>query len=149
MFVASHPCSNITIPATFVTKSTGDALKALMKGGQPVYVVMDWQDILPKKQQVGASLGASAWGCQLTGCMRGGGTCRALCTSSSTWVLRCSQLPPVPSLHASASCSTIVAVPRAAVFSAQDAALLLSGCWWPGVLDQRLPLHLLPCCRCC
>ena len=51
---ASHglPCSNITIPATFVTKSTGDALKALMRGGQPVYVVMDWQDILPKKQQV-------------------------------------------------------------------------------------------------
>ncbi|PRW50883.1 vacuolar-sorting receptor 3-like [Chlorella sorokiniana] len=44
--------TNITIPATFVTKSTGDALKALMKGGQPVYVVMDWQDILPKKQQV-------------------------------------------------------------------------------------------------
>lgn len=48
---ATH-CSNITIPATFVTKSTGDALKALMKGGQPVYVVMDWQDILPRKQQV-------------------------------------------------------------------------------------------------
>jgi hypothetical protein len=46
--------TNITIPATFVTKSTGDALKALMKGGQPVYVVMDWQDILPKKQQVRA-----------------------------------------------------------------------------------------------
>ena len=49
----SCPRSNITIPATFVTKSTGEALKALMKGGQPVYVVMDWQDILPKKQQVG------------------------------------------------------------------------------------------------
>lgn len=50
--LAATLCSNITIPATFVTKSTGDALKALMKGGQPVYVVMDWQDILPRKQQV-------------------------------------------------------------------------------------------------
>ncbi len=53
----NFPRSNITIPATFVTKSTGDALKALMKGGQPVYVVMDWQDILPKKQQVGCLVG--------------------------------------------------------------------------------------------
>jgi hypothetical protein len=44
--------SNITIPATFVTKSTGDALKALLKGGAAVYVSMDWTDILPKKQQV-------------------------------------------------------------------------------------------------
>ena len=48
-------CSNITIPATFVTKSTGEALKALLKGGQAVYVSMDWTDILPKKQQVGGT----------------------------------------------------------------------------------------------
>ena len=41
-----------------------------MKGGQPVYVVMDWQDILPKKQQVGcAAIHAhAAGGCWVTGC---------------------------------------------------------------------------------
>ena len=50
---AGPPRSNITIPATFVTKSTGDALKALLQGGAAVYVSMDWTDILPKKQQVG------------------------------------------------------------------------------------------------
>lgn len=44
--------TNITIPATFVTKSTGGALKALLQGGAAVYVSMDWTDILPKKQQV-------------------------------------------------------------------------------------------------
>ena len=30
-------------------------LKALLKGGQAVYVSMDWTDILPKKQQVGGT----------------------------------------------------------------------------------------------
>lgn len=49
------PRSNITIPATFVTKSTGDALKGLLKGGQPVYAVMDWQDLLPRKTQARAA----------------------------------------------------------------------------------------------
>jgi hypothetical protein len=40
-----------------VTKSTGEALKALLKGGQAVYVSMDWTDILPRKQQVGRNGG--------------------------------------------------------------------------------------------
>ena len=60
----SHPCSfsicrylrNITIPAAFVTKSTGDALKTLVakKGTsqEEVIVVMDWTDALPRADKV-------------------------------------------------------------------------------------------------
>lgn len=44
--------ANITIPASFVTKSSGSAIKSLLKGGQPVYVSLDWTDVLPKKQLV-------------------------------------------------------------------------------------------------
>ncbi|GAB4818464.1 hypothetical protein N2152v2_005510 [Parachlorella kessleri] len=44
--------ANITIPATFITKSSGDALKGLLRRDQAVYVTMDWTDALPKKQQV-------------------------------------------------------------------------------------------------
>lgn len=47
----SRARSNITIPAVFVNKTTGDALKGLMKGGAAIYVSMDWTDILPRKQQ--------------------------------------------------------------------------------------------------
>lgn len=49
---------NITIPAAFVTKSTGDALKGLTKktstgqGQEEVIVVMDWIDALPKADKV-------------------------------------------------------------------------------------------------
>lgn len=47
---------NITIPAAFVTKSTGDALKALTaKQGtsqEEVIVVMDWTDALPRADKV-------------------------------------------------------------------------------------------------
>ncbi|KAI3427174.1 hypothetical protein D9Q98_007111 [Chlorella vulgaris] len=50
---ASHRfLTNITIPAAFVTRATGEALKGLLKGGAAVYVSMDWTDLLPKKQQV-------------------------------------------------------------------------------------------------
>ena len=39
---------NITVPAAFVTKSTGDILKGLVKlGSEPAYIVMDWTDVLP------------------------------------------------------------------------------------------------------
>jgi hypothetical protein len=44
--------ANITIPASFITKSSGSAIKSLLKGGQPVYVSLDWTDALPKKQLV-------------------------------------------------------------------------------------------------
>lgn len=47
---------NITIPAAFVTKSTGDALKELVAkkptGQQEVIAVMDWTDALPKADKV-------------------------------------------------------------------------------------------------
>lgn len=47
---------NITIPAAFVTKSTGDTLKALTaKTGttqEEVIVVMDWTDALPRADKV-------------------------------------------------------------------------------------------------
>lgn len=47
---------NITIPAAFVTKSTGDALKSLVakKGTsqEEVIVVMDWTDALPRADKV-------------------------------------------------------------------------------------------------
>ena len=47
---------NITIPAAFVTKSTGDALKELVTkkgdGQEQVIVVMDWTDALPKADKV-------------------------------------------------------------------------------------------------
>ena len=39
-----------------MTKSTGDALKALLKAGQAVYVSMDWTDALPRKQKVRADV---------------------------------------------------------------------------------------------
>lgn len=43
---------NITIPASFITKSSGDALKGLLAGGASVYVSMDWTDSLPRQKQV-------------------------------------------------------------------------------------------------
>ena len=47
---------NITIPAAFVTKSTGDALKELVAkkptGQEEVIAVMDWTDALPKADKV-------------------------------------------------------------------------------------------------
>ena len=47
---------NITIPAAFVTKTTGDALKTLVakKGTsqEEVIVVMDWTDALPRADKV-------------------------------------------------------------------------------------------------
>lgn len=47
---------NITIPAAFVTKTTGDALKELVKkdgaGQAESIVVMDWTDALPKADLV-------------------------------------------------------------------------------------------------
>ena len=49
---------NITIPAAFVTKTTGDALKGLTKktstgqGQEEVIVVMDWIDALPRADMV-------------------------------------------------------------------------------------------------
>lgn len=47
---------NITIPAAFIKKSDGDALKALLtktpSGQEEVIVVMDWTDALPKADKV-------------------------------------------------------------------------------------------------
>ena len=47
---------NITIPAAFIRKSDGDALKALLTktptGQEEVIVVMDWTDALPKADKV-------------------------------------------------------------------------------------------------
>ena len=42
---------NITIPAAFITKSDGQALKDLLRRGE-AYVVMDWADVLPKATRV-------------------------------------------------------------------------------------------------
>ena len=42
---------NITVPASFVTRSTGEALKALLRGGAP-YATLDWTDALPRQRQV-------------------------------------------------------------------------------------------------
>ena len=47
--------ANITIPAVFVTRSTADALKSLIKasaGADGVYVSMDWTDALPRQKRV-------------------------------------------------------------------------------------------------
>ena len=47
---------NITIPAAFIKKSDGDALKELLNktptGQEEVIVVMDWTDALPKAEKV-------------------------------------------------------------------------------------------------
>lgn len=43
---------NISIPAVFVTKSTGDVLKNLLKEKKEVYVSLDWNDALPRKKTV-------------------------------------------------------------------------------------------------
>ena len=80
--------SNITIPASFVTRSTGDALKELLKGGAPVYAVMDWQDILPRQQQVGAGdsdrrMRGRRAGAAARGVARQTG--RACCCAGSGW----------------------------------------------------------------
>lgn len=49
---------NITIPAGFITKSDGQILKDLMdssKGeAQETFIVMDWNDVLPRASKVGA-----------------------------------------------------------------------------------------------
>ena len=42
---------NITIPAAFITKSDGAALKDLVKAGD-AYVTLDWGDVLPKASTV-------------------------------------------------------------------------------------------------
>ena len=50
---------NITIPAGFITKSDGQILKDLMdrtKGeAQEAWVVMDWNDVLPRAEKVSPS----------------------------------------------------------------------------------------------
>lgn len=43
---------NITIPSSFVTKSTGQALKSLIKSYQTVFAALDWTDSLPRKTVV-------------------------------------------------------------------------------------------------
>ena len=53
---------NITIPAAFITKSDGQVLKDLFKrsGSSPaedVYIVMDWNDVLPRAQKVPCTAG--------------------------------------------------------------------------------------------
>ncbi len=49
---------NITIPSAFITKSDGQALKDLFKKTgtaevDDVYVVLDWNDVLPRAEKVG------------------------------------------------------------------------------------------------
>jgi len=46
--------SHLTIPAAFVTKTTGDILKALITTGtaEQAYVIMDWTDVLPRASKV-------------------------------------------------------------------------------------------------
>jgi hypothetical protein len=44
---------NITIPAVFIKKTEGKVLKDLLKPGmEDVYVVMDWNDVLPRADKV-------------------------------------------------------------------------------------------------
>lgn len=44
---------NITIPSSFITKSSGEALKSLIKGtNSPIYAALDWTDSLPRKKVV-------------------------------------------------------------------------------------------------
>lgn len=43
---------NITIPASFITRSSGEALKGILRGGAGVYVSMDWTDALPRRKHV-------------------------------------------------------------------------------------------------
>ena len=48
---------NITIPSAFITKSDGQTLKDLFKKTgsaqvDDVYVVLDWNDVLPRAQKV-------------------------------------------------------------------------------------------------
>ena len=48
---------NVTVPATFITKSSGEALKSLMSSTEAaasgaVYVSLDWTDALPRQKQV-------------------------------------------------------------------------------------------------
>jgi hypothetical protein len=55
--VAYKYLRNITIPAVFITKSDGDALKTLLKvdssgSTKDVVVVMDWKDALPAAEKV-------------------------------------------------------------------------------------------------
>ena len=51
---------NITIPSAFITKSDGQTLKDLFKKSgsaqvDDVYVVLDWNDVLPRAQRVSNS----------------------------------------------------------------------------------------------
>jgi hypothetical protein len=43
---------NITIPAAFLTKTDGQALKDLLRKGKDAYVSLDWTDVLPKREVV-------------------------------------------------------------------------------------------------
>ena len=54
IMVAHRYLRNISIPAAFITKSSGDALKGLLTSGQQdgVYASMDWNNILPKAEKV-------------------------------------------------------------------------------------------------
>lgn len=45
-------CLPVAVPASFVTLSSGTALKSLLKGGASVYVTLDWTDSLPRQRQV-------------------------------------------------------------------------------------------------
>ncbi len=59
--IAFRYLRNITIPAAFITKSDGQVLKDLFKktpgSAQPddVYVVLDWNDVLPRAHKVCAA----------------------------------------------------------------------------------------------
>lgn len=47
---------NITIPAVFIKKTEGQVLKDLLKPDmEDVYVVMDWNDVLPRADKARCS----------------------------------------------------------------------------------------------
>lgn len=59
---------NITIPAAFIKKKDGDVLKSILETSQ-VYVVMDWNDVLPRARTVcGSSVRMSVCSCRREGC---------------------------------------------------------------------------------
>ena len=59
MVQATRSCRylrNITIPAVFIKKTEGQILKDLLKPDmEDVYVVMDWNDVLPRADKARCS----------------------------------------------------------------------------------------------
>ena len=53
MFGTCRYLAELTIPAAFVTKTTGDILKGVVENGkEEAYVILDWTDVLPRANKV-------------------------------------------------------------------------------------------------